>query len=378
MDTTTCSVCGAPTDHPTPLERALSHNSDTTPTTTNHTTNTNTIKKYNAIVQSLYRHANTLKLIKFTVEKALSWNLNITKQDLDDLLKYDYIHHDTKNRNKYDTTLNDKNLLPHDVVTFGKRFGRITKGDSIRQAIKQQQETPEQETPQDRVNDPSFLTRIGRHIGRAPVVKKIKEHIRDAMSTAILLSNDSDSSGAAHRLSDMSTELTISDYRGIDRNARASFVEEERDGMKEGLRSIYSPKIFYRLRSSFNITEDDFCAAMLDHPLLTASELHTQQQQQQQQQQQSSSGETKDVASASSSVSSSAGRSGASMFFSADNHFVVKEITKKECTLLLSSLPSYYQYTKDNPNSLLPRYMMLLKVAIGTVSFVLLLSLLLS
>ena len=54
------------------------------------------------------------------------------------------------------------------------------------------------------------------------------------------------------------------------------------------------------------------------------------------------------------------------MFFSADRHFIVKEITKKECVLLRSTLREYVEHCHTHPNTLLPRVYMLLKVAVGT------------
>lgn len=87
---------------------------------------------------------------------------------------------------------------------------------------------------------------------------------------------------------------------------------------------------------------------MLDHPLLEPGELSSVSLVQESlsgsasgSSSGSASGETKTSEPTTKSESGGAGRSGACMFFSADKHFVVKEVTKAECTLLRSMLSEY-------------------------------------
>lgn len=49
------------------------------------------------------------------------------------------------------------------------------------------------------------------------------------------------------------------------------------------------------------------------------------------------------------------GKSGSFFYFSLDSRFIVKTVTKSELNFLRSILPHYYQYIKDNPDSLLTR-----------------------
>ena len=106
---------------------------------------------------------------------------------------------------------------------------------------------------------------------------------------------------------------------------------------------MYAPTVCKRLRSMFGISEDDFISSMLDHPLLEPGEELSSSN--------SNSGggcggesggesgggsgggsgETKQ---SSGGGGGGGGRSGACMLFSADNHFVIKEVTKSECILL--------------------------------------------
>ena len=51
----------------------------------------------------------------------------------------------------------------------------------------------------------------------------------------------------------------------------------------------------------------------------------------------------------------SEGRSGAFFFFTHDNKYIIKTLTKSEATLLLKILPNFVKHFKGNPNTLINR-----------------------
>ena len=203
---------------------------------------------------------------------------------------------------------------------------------------------------------PNIFTRVSRRIGFAPTQKSMAAHIREAIKIAILCES-------AHRnnsIADSATSrgayahLRAHDYGAIDRSMRCPYVEEKTDGMQPGLRSSYAPGVFRFLRSHFGVSEDDFCASVIDHPLVLRDGVNVDAATQSQ---------NSDTTSLS---SGGGGRSGAVFFFSADRHFVVKSVTKSEAKLARRNLSSYTNHVTSYPDSLLPRVFLLIKVAVGT------------
>jgi hypothetical protein len=52
----------------------------------------------------------------------------------------------------------------------------------------------------------------------------------------------------------------------------------------------------------------------------------------------------------------SEGASGAFLFFSADQKYIIKSMTKEECQVLLRILPSYHEYVIAHPTTFLTKY----------------------
>ena len=59
-----------------------------------------------------------------------------------------------------------------------------------------------------------------------------------------------------------------------------------------------------------------------------------------------------------------AGRSGSFFFFSHDNHFLVKTISKEEVSLYLKLINDFRDHYERNPNSLIARIVGMFRVAI--------------
>ena len=267
IDTTTCSICNAACEESHVLQRAISIIIEEEKNTT--APSRHLLLPY---LQTLHAITKTKKRHKFTVLEAKNWLLsssnhhNVTdltqaEFKLNELFQQDFIHLHSKSRNKYNLALNDTILQDTDTIRFGRRFNHPTKGTAIRAA------------PANESSDPGFFSRIGRHIGSAPKQLSIATHLRDSLSSAILCEANHHTLNENENNKD---ELNISDYQSIDRTARPDFVEEEKNGMVPGLRTIYAPVVFRQIRKLFGITEDAFCSSMLDHPLLTSYQMNQQ------------------------------------------------------------------------------------------------------
>ncbi|CAK8991024.1 Phosphatidylinositol 4-phosphate 5-kinase its3 (1-phosphatidylinositol 4-phosphate kinase) (Diphosphoinositide kinase) (PIP5K) (PtdIns(4)P-5-kinase) [Durusdinium trenchii] len=115
----------------------------------------------------------------------------------------------------------------------------------------------------------------------------------------------------------------VSDFFAADRAVRQ---------VSEHVRTIYAPVACAALRRLFGVSEDVFCECLFDHAF----------------QQRSNDG----------------GASSAMFFKSQDNHFVVKTISKGEMQVLRGILMAYFEHVRENPDSLLPRFLGLFKVAL--------------
>ena len=203
-------------------------------------------------------------------------------------------------------------------------------------------------------------------------------HIREAMKRAILsesshvhLDEDADNHAGAARSSagiqgsgagaaagaEAASHLRAHDFGAIDRTLRCPYIEEKAEGMRPGMRSSYAPGVFRALRAHFGVTEDAFCASVIDNPLIPAAGSSTDA---------AASGGDDASTSSGSGSGGGGGRSGAVFFFSADRHFVVKSVSKSEAKLARQLLPSYLRHVTSYPDSLLPRLYLLIKVAVGT------------
>eukprot|EP00656_Telonema_subtile_P035098 TRINITY_DN3909_c0_g1_i6.p1 TRINITY_DN3909_c0_g1~~TRINITY_DN3909_c0_g1_i6.p1 ORF type:complete len:428 (+),score=48.76 TRINITY_DN3909_c0_g1_i6:193-1476(+) len=168
------------------------------------------------------------------------------------------------------------------------------------------------------------LLRFGRRFSHIPKVRRSDcptvqkspgECLRSALREAVLCAaRDSPHPTLA--------ELRAPDFGAVDRTMRATAGEHQ-------LLSSYAPGAFLALRDLWGVPEDVFCASMLDNSLETSS--------------------------------SGGGSSGAFMFFSSDRQFVVKSLTHSEAGLMRGLLPSYVHYCSTQLDTLLPKFIMLLK-----------------
>lgn len=278
MTTTTCQVCGAATECVDALELATSsaEKSEKYP-------NNQGAAQYAAAKAAAgeERHRLTPALLrlhhfhqmasaksKFSVRSAAKW---IVDDDgyfssscdfmsalslLQELVGCDFMHISGKGRNKYDLRLSDTQLRKQDVISFGRRFGRETKGDNVRRQAREKAEEEEESSSSTMTTAPDsigFFTRIGRHVGAAPGSRSVAQHLREALSEAILRGATDGVGDQRHEVNHTSRPLPlhVADFQAIDRTSRPSFVDEERVGMVPGLRSVYAPSVCKRIRSIF-------------------------------------------------------------------------------------------------------------------------------
>ena len=155
-----------------------------------------------------------------------------------------------------------------------------------------------------------------QNAANAGTVKGAADSIRDALKEAVL-------STVKHSPHPALEQLRTPDYAAVDRTMRDSCSDHQ-------LLTLYAPYAFLALRRLFGVSEDAFCSSMLDNELLSSS--------------------------------AGGGRSGAHMFFSADRVFVAKSLTQVEARLMRQLLPRYVHYCNRFRDTLLPRFLMLLKV----------------
>jgi hypothetical protein len=105
------------------------------------------------------------------------------------------------------------------------------------------------------------------------------------------------------------------------------------EGTSPGLISVFAPKVFTALRAHWGCTEQAFEHSIC-HSTLNAA-------------------------------GGGAGRSGSLFFFSWDQHFVTKSISKAEVLVLQQMLLEYVQHVQKYPNTMLPRFLSLIQVQIS-------------
>mmetsp|Transcript_29118 Transcript_29118/g.51172 ORF Transcript_29118/g.51172 Transcript_29118/m.51172 type:complete len:579 (+) Transcript_29118:184-1920(+) len=86
----------------------------------------------------------------------------------------------------------------------------------------------------------------------------------------------------------------------------------------------YAPKIFHRIRDRFGINNIKFITSVCGNFEYLSFKTNS--------------------------------KSGQFFFYSHDKRYMLKTMTRKECSLLMKILPSYYQHVMENPNTLLCRF----------------------
>ena len=228
----------------------------------------------------------------------------------------------------------DKSLCGDETVSYSTHSSKESGGAASGRNLTLRRESIKKELP-------GIFTRVSRHIGHAPTQESMARHVREAIKQAVLCE-----SSHVYQNSDGSpaSDLLLPDFGAIDRTMRCPYIDEKADGMQPGLRSAYAPSVFRALRAHFGLTEDEFCASVIDNPLIPSGAVARKED-----------AATSNASKSPKANSSGGGRSGAIFFFSADRYFVVKSVSKSEAKLARNILQSYFRYMKSYPDSLLPR-----------------------
>jgi hypothetical protein len=156
------------------------------------------------------------------------------------------------------------------------------------------------------------------------VTRAMKHSIRRARSSSA-------SDGATPRASTSTAHPSL-DAIGEAECADEAFTSNA-EGTEPGLISTFAPGVFGALRSHWGCTDRAFEHSLCYQTLTAAG--------------------------------GGAGRSGSLFFFSWDQHFVTKSITKQEVLVLQAMLLEYVQHVNKYPNTMLPRFLSLVQVQIS-------------